>query len=148
MKEFLEQLRWQFIVLHRNNLIAISVGVTLIYAFIFYLFKDTPYTKEILTLLLYSDPALIGLLFFGLIIILERNQQVLSAFMVTPMSKHTYLWARVLSLSIIGWGCATGMALAVLGLSFDVAQFSVGVFFITLLFCLTGVILILSLIHI
>ncbi|MGH1337427.1 MAG: hypothetical protein ACRBFS_14990 [Aureispira sp.] len=142
MKEFFEQLRWQFILLHRNNLINISVGVTVLYAFIFYLFKDTPYTKEILTLLLYSDPTLIGLLFFGLMIILERNQQVLSAFMVTPMNKHIYLWARVLSLSVIGWGCATGMAVAVLGFGFNVLQFSIGVFFITVLFSLAGVILI------
>ncbi|MFK7799192.1 MAG: hypothetical protein AB8E82_17205 [Aureispira sp.] len=142
MKEFFAQLRWQFILLHRNNLINISVGVTLIYAFIFYLFRDTPYTKEILTLLLFSDPTLIGLLFFGLMIILERNQQVLPAFMVTPMNRHVYLCTRVLSLSIIGWACATGMALSALGLDFNVLQFSVGVFFITLLFSLAGIILI------
>lgn len=142
MKEFLKQLQWQFILLHRNNLINISVGVTLIYAGVFYLFKDTPYTREVLTLLLYSDPTLIGLLFFGLLIIMEKNQQVLSAFMVTPMNKHVYLWSRVLSLTLIGWACGMGMAVAALGLDFNMLQFSVGVFFITLLFSLAGVVLI------
>lgn len=142
MKEFLSQLRWQFILLQRNNLIGISVGVTLIYAFIFYLFKDTPYTREVLTLLLYSDPTLIGLIFFGLMIILERNQEVLPAFLVTPMNRHGYLLARVLSLSVVGWACGTGMALAALGFNFDLLQFSVGVFVITLLFSLAGVLVI------
>lgn len=142
MKEFFKQLHWQFLLLHRNNLINISVGVTLLYTGIFYLFKDTPYTQKALTLLLYSDPTLIGLLFFGLLIILEKNQQVLAAFMVSPMNRHIYLWSRILSLTIIGWACGTGMALAALGLDFNLLQFSIGVFFITLLFSLVGVILI------
>lgn len=142
MKEFLEQLRWQFVLLYRNNLINISVGVTLLYGGIFYLFKDTPYTSEILTLLLYSDPTMIGMLFFGLLVISERNQQVLSAFLVTPMNRHVYLLARVLSLSLIGWACATGMAVFALGLDFAIGQFSMGVFIITLLFSLAGVLLI------
>lgn len=142
MKQFLFQLKWQFILLQRNNLLIISVVVTLIYAALFYGVKDSGYAQEILTLLVYNDPALIGLLFFGLMVISERNQMVLNAFLVSPMSMHHYLLARVLSLSIIGWACALGMIIAAFGLSFNVLLFSIAAFSVTFLFSLAGVLLI------
>lgn len=142
IKHLAQQIKWQFIILQRNNLINISVGVTVIYALIFYVFKDFPYMEKALTLLLYNDPSLIGLLFLGLAVILEKNQNVLPAFLVTPMSIHHYLLARTLSLSIVGWLCALGMVIAAVGFSFHWIHFSIGVFAICFIFSLAGVFLI------
>lgn len=142
LKLLAQQLKWQFVILHRNNLINISVGITTLYAIIFYIFKDFAYMEKALTLLVYNDPSLIGLLFFGLAVILEKNQQVLPAFLVTPMSMHHYLLARVIALTIIGWLCALGMTIAALGFSFNLLHFSFGVIGVCFIFSLAGVFLI------
>jgi fluoroquinolone transport system permease protein len=142
LKQLGQQLKWQFIILHRNNLINISVGITAMYALIFYIFKDFAYMEKALTLLVYNDPSLIGLLFFGLAVILEKNQEVLPAFLVTPMSIHHYLLSRTIALTIIGWLCALGMTIAALGFSFNFLHFSVGVIGVCFIFSLAGVFLI------
>lgn len=142
LKQFGNQLKWQLIILQRNNLINISVGITALYAIIFYAFKDFAYMEKALTLLVYNDPSLIGLLFFGLAVILEKNQQVLPAFLVTPMSIHHYLLSRIIALTLIGWLCALGMVVAALGFSFNWLHFSFGVLAICFIFSLGGVFLI------
>lgn len=142
LKQLGQQLKWQFIILHRNNLINISVGITVLYAIVFYVFKDFAYMEKALTLLVFNDPSLIGLLFFGLAVILEKNQQVLPAFLVTPMSVHHYLLSRIIALTIIGWLCALGMAIAALGFSFNWLHFSFGVIGVCFIFSLAGVFLI------
>ena len=142
IKHLAHQIKWQFIILQRNNLINISIGVTVLYGLIFYVFKDFPYMQKVLTLLLYNDPSLIGLLFFGLTVIMENNQRVLPAFLVTPMSVHHYLLSRVIALSVIGYLCALGMAIAALGFSFHVVHFSMGILGTCFIFSLAGIFLI------
>lgn len=142
IKHLAHQIKWQFIILQRNNLINISIGVTVLYGLIFYLFKDFPCMQKVLTLLLYNDPSLIGLLFFGLTVIMENNQRVLPAFLVTPMSVHHYLLSRVIALSVIGYLCALGMAIAALGFSFHFVHFSMGILGTCFIFSLAGIFLI------
>jgi len=138
MKQLLLQTRWQFALLTRNNIIVISFIITAVYAGIFYGIKDLGNMDKVLTLLILNDPAIIGLFFIGLMVIIERKQQVLSALFVTPISHHVYLISRVLALSIICWICAVGMAFSALGTSFNLIHFSVGVFGISIMSCLAG----------
>jgi len=138
MKTLLTQIKWQFTLLFRNNLIFISIAVTAIYAGLFYLLKGFSGSDGILTLLIYNDPAIIGLFFIGLLILMEKDQQVMSAFQVSPINFHVYMLARIIPLSIIGWACALGMAIAVFWMDFDAIHFSLGVFSTCLMFCLVG----------
>ena len=138
MKQLIFQTKWQFVLLTRNNIILLSFVVTAIYAEIFFAIKDLGNMEKFLTLLILNDPAIIGLFFIGLMVIIERNQQVLSALFVTPISQHVYLISRIISLSIICWVCALGMALSALGTSFNVLHFSFGVFGISIMSCLAG----------
>ncbi len=139
MKGLIAQLRWQFLILHRNRLIAISILVTVMYALIFYFIKDLPHVDRFLVLLIYNDPVIIGLFFVGLSIIIEKNDGVLPALFVTPVSHHMYLVSRVLSLSLLGWACAAGMTLALLGPDIDWLHFSAGVFGTCIIFSLAGI---------
>ncbi|MEO1218025.1 MAG: hypothetical protein AAFY45_31135 [Bacteroidota bacterium] len=93
----------------------------------------------LLTLLIYNDPAIIGLFFMGLGYLMERNQGILGALIVTPQNLHTYLIARIISFSLIGGLCALGMAFAVLGVDFHIIPFFAGVFLTSTLFCMLGV---------
>lgn len=53
-------------------------------------------------LLIFSDPAAMGLFFMGAIILLEKNQQVTAFFAVSPLKAWKYVGSKVLSLSTIG----------------------------------------------
>ncbi len=139
MKALLTQLRWQFLILHRNKLIAISIAVTAMYAVILYFIKDLPQVDRFLVLLIFNDPAIIGMFFVGLSVIMEKNDAVLPALFVTPVSQHMYLISRVLALSLIGWACAVGMALALLDPDIAWIHFSSGVFGTCIIFSLAGV---------
>lgn len=142
MKALIQQIQWQFRIMARNNIISISIAVTVIYALIFFALKGLDNMDKVLTLLILNDPAIIGMFFIGLSVIMERNQQVLSALFVTPISHHIYLLSRILALSIVGWACAAGMALAAIGTSFHLLHFTVGTFGICILACLAGLYLV------
>ena len=140
--ELLHQIKWQFLVVYRNNLIAISIGVTALYGIIFYLIKDLPNVEKFLTLLIYNDPAIIGLFFVGLSIIIEKNQQVLSALFATPMNLHVFLIAKIIVLSTIGTLCAIGMVLPVFKFNFHLLPYTVGVFGTCAIFSIIGILLV------
>ncbi len=142
MKELIQQTKWQFILLQKNNIISISIAVTFFYALAFFITKDLGNADKVLTLLIFNDPAVIGLFFIGLSIIMEKDQQVLSALFVTPINHHIYLISRILSISIVGWVCALGMAFAAVGNSFHLIHFSAGVLGICILACLLGIYLV------
>lgn len=142
MTAFLNLLRWQFVILHKNNLINISVAVTVMYACIFFLIQSLPNVDQFLILLIYNDPAVIGFLFVGLSIIMEKNDNVLPALFVTPINHHAYLLSKVIALSIIGWACASGMALALLGTEVSWLPFSIGVFGTCVIFSLVGILVV------
>lgn len=142
MKALLQQMKWQFTLLARNNIISISIAVTIVYALVFFALEGVDNMDKILTLLILNDPAIIGMFFIGLSVIMEKNQQVLLALFVTPINHHIYLISRILSLSIIGWACAVGMALAAIGPAFHFLHFSAGTFGICMLTCLAGLYLV------
>lgn len=114
----------------------------MIYGGIFYVLKDIASVEKVLTLLIFNDPAIIGLFFAGLTILVEKNTQVITALFVTPVNHHIYILSRVLALSIVGLGCALGMAVSVMGINFDLLRFSFGVFGTCLIFSLSGVIVV------
>ena len=63
-------------------------------------------------LLIFSDPAAMGLFFMGAVILLEKSQRVTSFFAVSPLKAWEYVSAKVLSLGAIGL-----LVAAVLGVS-------------------------------
>lgn len=142
MRGFLRQLRWQWLILWRNNIVTISLIVTMAYAALFFAVRGWGDPAKLLVLFLYNDTAVIGLFFIGVAIILERQQGVLSALAVAPASWHSYLLARIVALSTIGWVCGLAMALAALGPGFHWLHFSVGVWGVCTLACLAGIYLV------
>ncbi len=115
------------------------VGITAFYVLIIYLIKDFAGVEKFITLLIYNDPALVGFIFIGISIILEKDQEVLSALFVTPLNQHIYLISRIITLSSIGFFGALAMVLTARGTSFNFLHFSVGAFSTCVLFCLMGI---------
>ncbi len=139
MKTFFAQLKWQFILLQRNNIISISFGVTLIYGLILYLLRDVGSFHAFLVALVLNDPSVIGYFFIGLAIYTEIKHQILSAILVAPISIHHLIISKVLALSVIGVVCSIGLAVSVLGLEFDMLSYATGSFGICVLSALLGI---------
>lgn len=139
MTQLLKQIKWQFLIFQRNNLITMMIGVIASYVVIIYLMRDLEGVEKFLTLLIYNDPALIGFIFIGVSIILEKDQDVLPALFVTPANHHLYLLSRILTLSAIGYLGALAMVLTAKGTLFNLIHFSVGIFSTCVLFSLMGV---------
>lgn len=139
MIELFKQIKWQFLIFQRNNLISMILVISAFYVLIIYLIKDYAGVEKFITLLIYNDPALIGFIFIGISIILEKDQEVLPALFVTPLNQHIYLISRIITLSTISFGGAFVMVLTAKELSFNFLHFSVGAFSTCVLFGLMGI---------
>lgn len=139
MSELFKQIKWQFLIFQRNNLIAMIFGITAFYMVVLYFLRDVGNVEKLTTLLIFNDPAMVGFIFTGLVIILEKDQEVFSALFVTPINQHIYLTSRIFTLSIISTVCALGMVLVAKGTMFQPVHFSVGVFSGCVIFSFVGV---------
>lgn len=141
MKTFAQQLKWQFILLGKNNIISISFGVTIIYGIILYLLRDIQVLDKVMVSLVLNDPSVIGYFFIALAIYTEMKHGILPAIFVSSLSLHQMLLSKTLALSIIGTVCAFGLAVSVRGFNFDILNFLIGVFGICILSTLLGLIM-------
>ena len=64
------------------------------------------------SVLIFSDPAAMGLFFMGAIILLEKSQHAPHAFAVSPVRPMEYMAAKVGSLAVISLAVAVVLALA------------------------------------
>jgi len=90
MSELFKQIKWQFLIFQKNNLITMIAAMTGVYVLLIYFLKGFGNLEKFITLLIYNDPAVIGFIFIGISIILEKDQEVLPALFVTPLNPHTY----------------------------------------------------------
>lgn len=64
------------------------------------------------TLMIFSDPAAMGLFFMGAIILLEKSQRVLNAIAVSPVKIWEYIAGKVVSIGLISILVALALAIA------------------------------------
>ncbi len=139
MNELRKQIKWQFLIFQKNNLISMIVGITAFYMVVIYFLKDLGNIEKFITLLIFNEPTMVGFIFIGLAIILEKDQEVLSALFITPINHHFYLISRIITLSSISLICAFGMVLMAKGTSFNPIHFSIGAFSSGVLFSFIGI---------
>ncbi len=139
MDELLKQIRWQMLIFQRNNLVNMIVALSAVYVLIIYFLRDFEGLEKFIMLLIYNDPAIVGFIFIGISIILEKDQEVLPALVVTPLNQHVYLMSRIITLSTLGSLGALAMVFAARGSSVNFIHFSIGAFFTCVLFCLMGI---------
>lgn len=60
-------------------------------------------------IMILSDTSMLGVIFVGALILLEKQQNVIHSLFVTPLEPSRYIWSKILSLSLI----ATTMSLLV-----------------------------------
>jgi fluoroquinolone transport system permease protein len=52
-------------------------------------------------MLLFFDPAIIGIMFIGALVLFEKSENVLQALVITPMKTDDYILSKVISLTIL-----------------------------------------------
>ena len=54
-------------------------------------------------IMILSDTTMLGVMFVGALVLLEKQQNVIQAFFVTPLKPSQYIWSKTLSLSLIAF---------------------------------------------
>ena len=138
MKNFLHLLKHDLILLSRNNIIAISVIVTAIYTAIFMWLSGMDEAEKVLVVVIFNDPALIGFLFAGVIVLFEQNENTLQALSVTPLTKAQYILSKSVALNIVATACCLAMATAAVGTAFNFLHFTMATVLTTFMFTFFG----------
>ncbi|QUI22673.1 ABC transporter permease [Vallitalea pronyensis] len=101
------------------------------------------YKHFVLPVLIYSDPAFVGLFFIGGIIMLEKIQGVINYLVITPLYIKEYLLSKILSLSVLAVGAGVAITLSSGYNGYvNYAFMCLGVFLSSIFFILIGVMIV------
>lgn len=115
MRTFFHLLRWDFVLLQRNKIIAVSVVVTLLYLLVFRWLQSMGNVDNLLIFIVFNDPAMLGFLFIGAMVLFEKNENTLQALSVCPINNHQYLWSKATALTFVALVCCLAMVYAIRG---------------------------------
>jgi len=91
-------------------------------------------------LMIFSDPAAMGLYFMGAIILLERSERVLNSLAVSPAKPSEYMAAKLFSIGIIS--VLVGFAIGFFSRAVNITMtFMMGIFFCSCLFSAVGLVI-------
>lgn len=116
-KATLQEIKLQF----RSGIYALYAVLTLTYLMLLWALPAAV-RGTAAVLLIFSDPAAMGLFFMGALVLLEKSQRVHCSLAASPLGVWEYLFAKVVSLGLIGTlvalllaGCSGSKALACVG---------------------------------
>ena len=110
---------------------------SVLYILLLFLFPETWRTKAS-AVMIYSDPAALGLFFMGAIVLLEKSERVLKALAVSPVTATEYILAKVISLT--GISVIVSVLLAVVARAENIAFIVISVALTSAIFTLLGLI--------
>lgn len=140
---FFTSIRWEFLLLTRYRVVAVSLIIAGLYAGLF--FTLNLHYNDLVILCVISDPVMMGFMFTGVLILYDKNQNTLGVLNITPANPGVKLAARAAALTLLALLCSFAIALAGRGLTFHYALFAVAVILSSFLFyyigilCLAGV---------
>lgn len=88
--------------------------------------------------IIFTDPGTLGFFFIGAIVMLERNQQLLTYMFITPVTLKNYLLSKVVTLTIIAWLTSILISLFALGTSVSYGLLTVSVVLCSFFFTFIG----------
>jgi fluoroquinolone transport system permease protein len=144
MSNLKNMLRWEFILLSRYKIIHISILSVILYFLTTQAIPDM--NKPIFhTMLLFFDPAVIGIMFIGALVLFEKSENVLQALVITPMKTDDYLLSKITSLTILSVISATIFIILLNifgGINFHILFLALGIILTSILLILLGFILV------
>ena len=95
MSNLKNMLRWEFILLYRYKIIHISLLSVFLYFLSTQAVQSLQDQTQVHSVLLFFDPAVIGIVFVGALVLFEKSENVLQALIVTPMKTDDYLLSKI-----------------------------------------------------
>jgi fluoroquinolone transport system permease protein len=130
----LSDIRFQF----RYGFYTIYGVLTLVYLALLHALPDA-WRGDAAAVMIFTDPAAMGLFFMGAIVLYEKNERVLDSVAVSPVSAWEYVLSKLVSIGLI-----STLVAAVIGFAADVIRepllFLVSVFLCSCLFSALGLI--------
>lgn len=111
--------------------------LTIIYS-IMLSFVPSVAKAKVSAVIIFTDPATLGLFFMGAIILLEKSQRVLSSLAVSPVKLWEYIFSKVVSLG--GISTLVGVIIGFISGAQNMLWVTVGTFLGSILFSLIGII--------
>jgi fluoroquinolone transport system permease protein len=100
VKRVLNSMRFDILSLFRNGICLIYAIVSILYIFAIRL-TPRELKNVVSTVILFSDPSLLGFYFIGAIILLEKDHHTMENIFATPLSVGEYIVAKTIALSIV-----------------------------------------------
>ena len=115
MSNLKNMIRWEFLLMYRYKIIHISILSVILYYITTRVVEDLqtvtsvnatalPGITEVSPMsstMLFFDPALIGIMFLGALVLFEKSERVLQALVLTPMDTNDYLFSKIISLTTL-----------------------------------------------
>ena len=128
---------WDLRLQVKYQILTVAAIVTALYIALFKLLVREEF-DELLILLIFTDPAMLGFIFIGALVLFEKSSNTLDALVVTPLRMQEYLISKAISLSIIATVCALLMAIAGHGINFNYLPFIYSVLMTSAIVTLLG----------
>ena len=144
MSNLKNMLKWEYTLLYRYKIIHISILSVVLYFIITQSIPDLD--KPIFhTMLLFFDPAIVGIMFVGALVLFEKSENVLQALVVTPMQVDDYLLSKIISLTVLSVISAS-IFIALLnlfgGIDFNVLYLGISIILTSVMLILLGFIIV------
>lgn len=111
-----ELVRKEILLQWRQGFWLVYFVVTIVYIIILLnIPRESRMTVSLIMIL--SDTTMLGVIFVGALILLEKQQSVIHSLFVTPLDPSGYIWAKTISLSLIAVSMSILVYLPVLHLS-------------------------------
>ena len=137
MNKLIYAIRWELINQLRNQIVTIAFVIALVYTGIFYLFPEGNF-DQIVGFLIFSDPAMLGFMFVGVLVLFEKGAGTIQALTITPMRAWQYLWAKAISLTLLALPASLLMTVVGHGWAFNAFYLITGVAYASLMFVFVG----------
>ena len=99
MKSILKIIKWDLLLQVRYNIMTISFIIAVIYIVVLKSLPEFDY-RPLPIMLVLSDPVMFGVLFIGVLVLYEKDNNTLNAIIVTPITASQYIWSKAISLIV------------------------------------------------
>ncbi len=128
---------WDMRFLLKHGFYFIYAVTTLLYLFVLSAIPGS-WREKGAAIMIFSDPAAMGLFFMGAIVLLEKNQRVLNALTISPVKVQEYIVSKVISLCVLS--LLVGIVIAIAAGIENILSVLLGTAFASIIFTLFGLI--------
>lgn len=111
--------------------------ITLLYILLLYAIPESA-RGTVAIILIYSDPAAMGLFFMGAVILLEKSQRVVNSIAVSPVRVTEYIISKALTLGIIA--TVVGVLISTAAGQYHFIEAVIGTFLGSIIFSMIGLV--------